>query len=337
MRTINSALLGLLLLSTGCLAVGDRPSPFTGTITFDDTDTLDDTEDPVTDTEDPGTEDDTGLGDTGFETPDDTDDEPAGTPDDPIIVGPADVDNDGDGWSEDDGDCDDSNPSAFPQVNDPPDPSDIDHNCDGVDGVDYDQDGIARETWTGDDEDCDDNDPGIPTTEIPYNGIDEDCNGNGNDEDLDGDGFLYNSLLSLYPPPIGVPDDCDDLDPNVHPAAIEDNSNGIDDNCNGQVDEFSVFLNTSACPTTTNPSSVVVNASIYDTPYNGDGKVHYIAPGAVYSNTAPLMLSEFNADCDVDQGLWYWKKGSTCIAWGVRESQMVLSGCTNLYWEDLSF
>jgi len=48
---------------------------------------------------------------------------------------------------------------------------------------------------------------------------------NPNDLDQDGDGFTV------------LTNDCDDTDPNVHPDAVEVCYNGIDDNCNGVLDE----------------------------------------------------------------------------------------------------
>jgi hypothetical protein len=75
--------------------------------------------------------------------------------------------------------------------------------------------------------DCDDASSAInPGAEdIPYNGIDEDCDGSDLD-DLDGDGAR------------GGPDggDCDDEDPAVLPGGTE-LCNGYDDNCNAVVDE----------------------------------------------------------------------------------------------------
>ncbi|HLK88268.1 MAG TPA: CotH kinase family protein [Polyangia bacterium] len=51
-----------------------------------------------------------------------------------------------------------------------------------------------------------------------------DCERNGTGADQDGDGVRWC-------------DDCDDSNPAVHPGAAEICGNGIDDNCNGQIDE----------------------------------------------------------------------------------------------------
>ena len=78
-------------------------------------------------------------------------------------------------------------------------------------------------------EDCNDSDatinPGAP--EIPGDGIDQNCNG----EELcyvnaDGDGYL-------------AFEDCDDSDSSVHPDA-EERCDGVDNDCNGLVDDAAV-------------------------------------------------------------------------------------------------
>jgi photosystem II stability/assembly factor-like uncharacterized protein len=81
--------------------------------------------------------------------------------------------------------------------------------------VDFDQDGFLSDV------DCDDTNPDINPgqTEVPYNGINEDCNPLTLDDDLDQDGFL-------------LADDCDDDNPNINPDQTEVPYNGIDEDCN---------------------------------------------------------------------------------------------------------
>jgi len=62
--------------------------------------------------------------------------------------------------------------------------------------------------------------PCNPMTEIPYNGLDDDCDAATADDDLDGDGFV-------------LADDCDDNNAAVNPGQTEIINNGIDDDCNG--------------------------------------------------------------------------------------------------------
>jgi len=70
--------------------------------------------------------------------------------------------------------------------------------------------------------DCDDFNDQINSDqdEIPYNGIDDDCDETTLDDDLDQDGFV-------------LADDCDDDDPNINPLAEEIEGNDIDENCDG--------------------------------------------------------------------------------------------------------
>lgn len=73
--------------------------------------------------------------------------------------------------------------------------------------------------------DCNDNNAAInpEADEVPYNGIDDDCNSATLDDDLDQDGYVN-------------ADDCDDLEYEVYLGAPEI-CDGLDNNCDGQIDE----------------------------------------------------------------------------------------------------
>ncbi len=60
----------------------------------------------------------------------------------------------------------------------------------------------------------------LPEFEIAYNGIDDDCDPNTLDDDLDQDGFL-------------LVDDCDDENADIYPGANEIPNNDIDEDCDG--------------------------------------------------------------------------------------------------------
>jgi hypothetical protein len=137
-----------------------------------------------------------------------------------------DLDNDGDGVTERQGDCNDANPGVHPGAVDPT-VNGVDEDCNGIDGpapgaTDGDGDGFPPVQG-----DCNDADPSIhPGAVDPtVNGIDEDCNGidgpPAGEADADGDGFT------------AAQGDCSDADPNVHPGAPDLTVNGIDENCDG--------------------------------------------------------------------------------------------------------
>ena len=79
-----------------------------------------------------------------------------------------------------------------------------------------DEDGDGFETSV----DCDDNNENVnpDAEEIPYNGLDDDCDETTLDDDLDQDGYV-------------LVDDCDDTNDAINPGQEEEVYNGIDDDC----------------------------------------------------------------------------------------------------------
>jgi hypothetical protein len=94
--------------------------------------------------------------------------------------------------------------------------------CETQNGVvDKDFDGVQPPA------DCDDANASVRpgATEVPGNGLDDDCTGGDAIPDRDGDGVLANL-------------DCNDGDPAIKPGAAEIPGNAVDENCDGVVQPF---------------------------------------------------------------------------------------------------
>lgn len=140
------------------------------------------------------------------------------------------------------------------------------HNISNIDQIDTDEDGIG---------DLCDNCPSITNIsqdDSDGNGVGDACEIN---TDIDGDGFAAVEAGGL---------DCNDEDPLINPDAEEVCGDGVDNNCNGEVDEGCVVLGD----------------------LNGDGLLdtadYYIFLGAFGKCDGQ---AGYNADCDYD--------GDTCI------------------------
>lgn len=179
------------------------------------------------------------------------------------------IDDDGDGFSEMQGDCDDTNSSIFPS---------------------------AAESCNSIDDDCDgQTDEGLTTW---YE-----------DDDGDGHGDPTHTLASCAQPSryVANGDDCDDLRGGVHPGASEA-CNGIDDDCDGSVDEFVMqtyhrdadgdgygsWETTSACY---QPGGYVSNANDC---YDGHAQAY---PGSSHFDTSHRGDGSFDYNCDGWEGM----------------------------------
>ena len=206
--------------------------------------------------------------------------------------GPPLEDLDGDGYFSH-VDCNDDNPLVFPGAEEVCDQ--LDNNCDdNIDEglatslyyADIDQDGFGDDQVTqiacspplnfvSQGGDCDDSEANVNSDqiEIPYNAIDDDCNPETLDDDLDQDGFL-------------LADDCDDNNADINPDAIEIPNNEIDEDCDG----MDLVTSTHEIANTTvniypNPVTDIINIEVI-------GQLNYQV--SLYNLEGKLIKSKLN-------------------------------------------
>jgi hypothetical protein len=176
------------------------------------------------------------------------------------------TDLDGDGYLAPE-DCNDADPAVFPGASELC--NHIDDNCDGDidEGVlltfytDTDTDGFGNPalsvqactapSGTADNEgDCDDTNPAVsPDATETCNDVDDDCDGDIDEDadqtlfaDTDGDGWGDATVSATGCPGSGwvtVDGDCDDTDAQVSPSQPVDFCDGLDTDCDGDIDEDS--------------------------------------------------------------------------------------------------
>lgn len=176
--------------------------------------------------------------------------------------------------------------------------------------------------------DCNDGDANIHPgmTEICGNEIDDNCDGNVDEncatytwyQDADGDGYGNSSasIVTFSPvPPTGYvaqAGDCNDNNENINPAATE-LCNGIDDNCDGQVDNGIPAL---IAPTTINgPAGVCRSTSgiIFS--------VNPVAGATVYNWTLPAGATATSSSNSISVAFGStYSTGNICVS--------VSNGCT---------
>ena len=219
-------------------------------------------------------------------------------------------------------DCDDQNPNIYPSA--PEVCDDLDNDCDddideGVGFlwyVDSDSDGFGDPTqlvescdpgegYSSNNEDCDDTDSTIhPNAEEVCDDIDNNCNTQidegvlftffvDSDGDSYGDEFNTIEACQLGEGMSSLPGDCDDIDPSIYPGADEYCGDGVDNNCDGSIDE-----------------STAVDASIWyqDSDSDGSGNQNAVA----YACTQPIGYVVNDVDCDDTDSTIYPNASELC-------------------------
>jgi len=166
------------------------------------------------------------------------------------VVTRGDYDMDGDTYTPNGGDCNDSNDTVYPGADEICDgldndcieetPIDVDTDCYDDDGDGYCEDPPCI-NCSGTLSDCDDTNPDRypdPSVVEVVNGLDDDCDGIVDEEtvvyDDDGDGYCES------PPCVNVASmesDCDDANPWANPGEDEICDDGFDNDCNGLTNE----------------------------------------------------------------------------------------------------
>lgn len=226
------------------------------------------------------------------------------------------IDDDGDGYTENGGDCNDNNPNVSPGA--PELPNGVDDNCndDADEGtVRYDDDGdgyceapVTPCTDGSLNGDCDDNNPFVhpAAQELCADTIDNNCNTQINEPgasdcrifyfDGDSDSFGIDSTqcrcTALDPYDADNDDDCNDANANVYPGATE-LPDGLDNNCNLTADEGTSLYDDDGDGYCDSPTQACTDGSL-----NGDCND---GAAAVNPGAAEICLNGVDDNCSTAQ------------------------------------
>ena len=263
-----------------------------------------------------------------------------------VVLPGTQVDNDSDGYTEEEGDCDDTQSTISPDgvevINQ------LDDDCDGIideetDAYDDDGDGFSEQ-----DGDCDDtNGDAYPGGEEEVNGIDDNCDGIIDNNtiifDDDGDGFSEEE------------GDCDDAEAATYPGNTEV-ADGLDNDCDTYIDEGTPFFDDDGdCYCESLPCYGSVNANCAaaqltdgdcdDNDVNTspdlvwyadfDGDLRGNPSNSTASCNQPLSYVSNADDCD-DTNVYAWTGNpESCDGYDNDCDGSVDEGVTNTYYQDL--
>ncbi len=232
--------------------------------------------------------------------------EPSGTIDE---TDPDNEDGDEDGYTPNDGDCNDNNDAVNPGADEVCNGTDDD--CDGVadendvceDGeepaIDFDGDGYNEDV------DCDDYDPNsYPGASEVCDDADNDCDGSTDEGDVctdeeepgpvdnDGDGYTEDV-------------DCDDNDSNTHPGATED-CDGVDNDCDGDMnDEWNVCYATVYRHKSDSSETRCWSVNTTATPSYCDGYSYEREAFVIAKQQFDGNVKLYSCYTGADEGYWY--------------------------------